>query len=113
MNWLDDYKSKLRSADEAVKMIQSGDSVYYGGNAAIPWELVRELFVGEYGIITLGLRYALGIILPIVATFFFFFSIRRRRRRTTGERRSRRRRKRRRLLLFFFCCCCCSCCSWW
>jgi ferrous iron transport protein B len=41
----------------------------------IPWESVRELFVGEYGIITLGLRYALGIILPIVATFFLFFSI--------------------------------------
>jgi len=43
MNWLDDYKSKLRSSDEAVKIIQSGDSVYYGGNAAIPWELVRAL----------------------------------------------------------------------
>ncbi len=43
MNWLDDYKSKLRSAAEAVKLIKSGDSVYYGGNAAIPWELVRAL----------------------------------------------------------------------
>lgn len=43
MNWLDDYKSKLRSSDEAVKLIRSGDSVYYGGNAAIPWELVRAL----------------------------------------------------------------------
>lgn len=41
----------------------------------IPWEMLRELFVGEYGIITLGLRYAVGIILPIVATFFIFFSI--------------------------------------
>ncbi len=43
--------------------------------AIIPWEIIRELFVGEYGIITLGLRYAVGIILPIVATFFLFFSI--------------------------------------
>jgi len=43
MNWLDDYKSKLRSADEAVKLIRSGDSVYYGGNAAIPQGLVRAL----------------------------------------------------------------------
>ncbi len=43
MNWLDDYKSKLCSADEAVKLIRSGNSVYYGGNAAIPWELVRAL----------------------------------------------------------------------
>ena len=36
----------------------------------IPWEIIQELFVGEYGIITLGIRYAVGIILPIVATFF-------------------------------------------
>jgi ferrous iron transport protein B len=41
----------------------------------IPWPLLQELFVGEYGIITMGLRYALGIILPIVATFFLFFSL--------------------------------------
>jgi ferrous iron transport protein B len=41
----------------------------------VPWELVQELFVGEYGIITLGFRYAVGIILPIVATFFLFFSL--------------------------------------
>ena len=41
----------------------------------IPWPVWQELFVGEYGVITLGLRYALGIILPIVATFFLFFSI--------------------------------------
>jgi ferrous iron transport protein B len=43
--------------------------------AIIPWEIIQELFVGEYGVITLGLRYAVGIILPIVATFFLFFSI--------------------------------------
>jgi ferrous iron transport protein B len=41
----------------------------------IPWEIIQELFVGEYGIITLGIRYAVGIILPIVATFFLFFSL--------------------------------------
>jgi ferrous iron transport protein B len=41
---------------------------------SVPWEVIRELFAGEYGIITLGLRYAVGIILPIVATFFIFFS---------------------------------------
>ena len=43
--------------------------------AIIPWEIVQELFIGEYGVITLGIRYAVGIILPIVATFFLFFSI--------------------------------------
>lgn len=41
----------------------------------IPWTVIQELFVGEYGVLTLGLRYAVGIILPIVATFFLFFSI--------------------------------------
>lgn len=40
----------------------------------VPWSMIQELFVGEYGIITLGFRYAVGIILPIVATFFIFFS---------------------------------------
>jgi len=41
----------------------------------VPWQVLRELFVGEYGVITLGLRYAVGIILPIVTTFFLFFSL--------------------------------------
>ncbi|MBU5636105.1 ferrous iron transport protein B [Geomonas sp. Red69] len=42
---------------------------------SLPWPIIQELFVGEYGIITLGFRYAVGIILPIVATFFLFFSV--------------------------------------
>jgi ferrous iron transport protein B len=41
----------------------------------IPWEVIQELFVGDYGVITLGIRYAIGIILPIVSTFFLFFSM--------------------------------------
>ena len=41
----------------------------------IPWAAVRDLIAGEYGIVTLGLRYALGIILPIVTFFFLAFSI--------------------------------------
>jgi acyl-CoA hydrolase len=43
MNWLDDYKSKLMTPADAVKLIKSGDRVYYGGNAAIPYALVRAL----------------------------------------------------------------------
>jgi acyl-CoA hydrolase len=43
MNWLDDYKSKLKSPAEAVEKIESGDRVYYAGNAAIPQTLVRAL----------------------------------------------------------------------
>lgn len=41
----------------------------------LPWPVWQELFVGEYGVITLGVRYAVAIILPIVATFFLFFSL--------------------------------------
>lgn len=44
-------------------------------NNTIPWWAVQELLVGEYGVITLGMRYAVGIILPIVSTFFLFFSL--------------------------------------
>ncbi|UCC95248.1 MAG: ferrous iron transport protein B [Candidatus Omnitrophota bacterium] len=40
----------------------------------IPFEFIRNLFVGEYGIITLGIRYAVAIVLPIVGIFFFVFS---------------------------------------
>ncbi len=41
----------------------------------VPWPVIQELLVGEYGVLTLGLRYSVGIILPIVATFFLAFSI--------------------------------------
>ncbi len=41
----------------------------------LPWQVLRELLVGEYGVITLGVRYAVALILPIVATFFLVFSV--------------------------------------
>lgn len=41
----------------------------------LPWAVWQDLFVGEYGILTLGVRYAVAIILPIVGTFFLFFSV--------------------------------------
>lgn len=44
-------------------------------NNHIPWEWLRTLIGGDYGIITLGIRYAVAIVLPIVGTFFFVFSI--------------------------------------
>lgn len=40
-----------------------------------PWPELHQLLAGEYGIMTLGFRYAFGIILPIVGTFFFVFSV--------------------------------------
>ncbi len=41
----------------------------------LPWEFWRSLFVGEYGMLTLGVRYATAIILPVVGTFFLAFSV--------------------------------------
>jgi ferrous iron transport protein B len=44
-------------------------------SSLIPYQPFQALFVGEYGIITLGVRYAIALILPIVGTFFIAFSI--------------------------------------
>lgn len=41
----------------------------------LPWQVLQELLAGEYGVITLGVRYAVALILPIVSTFFLAFSI--------------------------------------
>lgn len=36
---------------------------------------VHDLLIGEFGLITMGLAYALAIVLPIVTTFFLVFSL--------------------------------------
>lgn len=41
----------------------------------IPFSLLRDFLVGEYGLITMALAYGFAIILPIVTTFFIAFSI--------------------------------------
>ena len=41
----------------------------------LPWKVIQDLFVGEYGVFTLGVRYAMAIVLPIVGTFFIAFSM--------------------------------------
>jgi ferrous iron transport protein B len=41
----------------------------------VPWGLGRDLFVGEYGLVTMGLSYGLAIVLPIVLTFFTAFAV--------------------------------------
>jgi len=43
--------------------------------AGAPTAALRSLFVGDFGLLTLGLRYAIAIILPIVGFFFLFFSL--------------------------------------
>ncbi|WP_094605655.1 Fe(2+) transporter FeoB [Sporomusa silvacetica DSM 10669] len=49
--------------------------VVMGANDYIPWEWLRSLLAGEYGIFTMGFRYATAIILPIVGTFFLVFAL--------------------------------------
>ena len=39
----------------------------------VPFAVVRDLLVGEYGLITMGLTYAIAIVLPVVTTFFLIF----------------------------------------
>lgn len=41
----------------------------------VPIGLIRELLVGEYGLITVALTYAIAIILPITTAFFIAFAI--------------------------------------
>lgn len=43
--------------------------------AVMPFEIVRELLIGDYGLITMALTYAIAIILPITATFFLAFAV--------------------------------------
>ena len=43
--------------------------------SVIPSGLVSDLFVGKYGLVSVGLTYALAIVLPIVLTFFIGFGL--------------------------------------
>lgn len=44
-------------------------------DALLPVRFLRDLLVGQYGLITMALAYGIAIVLPIVGTFFFAFSI--------------------------------------
>ena len=44
-------------------------------DSVLPFPLIHDLLVGEYGLITMALSYGLALVLPIVTTFFIAFSI--------------------------------------
>ena len=44
-------------------------------NSVIPWKVICDLIANDYGIITLGAKYAIAIILPVVGCFFLVFSV--------------------------------------
>jgi ferrous iron transport protein B len=41
----------------------------------LPWQPAQDFLVGEYGVISMGLTYAIAIVLPVVGTFFIFFGL--------------------------------------
>jgi acyl-CoA hydrolase len=43
MSWQEDYRAKLTTACRAVAAVESGDRVFYGGNAANPRVLIQAL----------------------------------------------------------------------
>ncbi len=47
----------------------------YGFFAWLGVPLLTAFFVGPYGLVTMGVTYAVAIVLPVVTTFFFVFSM--------------------------------------
>jgi len=43
MNWIEQYKAKLSTAEEAVSPVKSGNRIYLSGNAATPFVLINAL----------------------------------------------------------------------
>ena len=41
----------------------------------LPWEWLRDLLVGDFGLLSVGLVLPLGVVLPVLATFFFAFAL--------------------------------------
>jgi ferrous iron transport protein B len=44
-------------------------------NFIVPFPFIRELLIGDYGLITMALTYSIAIVLPIVGFFFIAFSL--------------------------------------
>lgn len=44
-------------------------------DAVLPVAILKDMFIGEYGIVTMALTYAIAIVFPITTTFFIAFGI--------------------------------------
>jgi ferrous iron transport protein B len=70
------------AAGTLVKLLEEG---LFGGyvnvwldalfTKLVPWPWLKALFVGDYGVFTLGITYAFALVLPVVGAFFIVFSI--------------------------------------
>jgi Fe2+ transport system protein B len=88
---IDVYPSSLRtSTDHGAVVVEASEtlrgaqarvwsgSLNRGAYALFAWigvPLLTAFFVGPYGLITMGVTYAVAIVLPVVTTFFFVFSM--------------------------------------
>lgn len=48
-------------------------AVTWAVERVLPFAFARDLLVGPYGLVTMGLTYAIAIVLPVVSTFFLLF----------------------------------------
>jgi ferrous iron transport protein B len=67
-------------AQTLVKLLEDGlfgrginPAAIWMADRFIPVPLIRDFLVGQYGLITMGVTYAIAIVLPVVATFFLMF----------------------------------------
>ena len=44
MNWCNEYKQKLMNAEEAVRLINSGERVYVGTSSSVAFVLMKALW---------------------------------------------------------------------
>ncbi len=88
---IDVYPASLRTAaEEGAVVVEASAPLHraqarvwsgalnrwaYGFFAWIGVPLLTAFFVGTYGLLTMGVTYAVAIVLPVVTTFFFVFSI--------------------------------------
>jgi ferrous iron transport protein B len=63
----------LLEKDLFVGVLNPAVTQWIGGIS--PWPWLTALLVGDYGLWTMGMTYALALILPIVTTFFIAFGI--------------------------------------
>jgi ferrous iron transport protein B len=59
--------------EEVIFGIYLSPGIEKAVKALIPFEFVQDFLVGQYGLFTMALTYAVAIILPITATFFIAF----------------------------------------
>ena len=53
MNYYDDYRRKLKTPEQAVRCVKSGDWVDYGTNVCFPTLLDRALAAREIEVLTI------------------------------------------------------------